>query len=64
MFLTMTQGYQEPDQGKEEPREEKGGGKTENGPVPRSSNHWGEEIFQVSDENILINIPIFNYYQL
>ena len=54
MSLTVSQGHQEPDHSEQEPRKEKRGGETENGPVPGSSNHWREEIFQVSGINILL----------
>ena len=37
--LTMSHGHQEPDHSEQEPRKEKRGSKTENGPVPGSSNH-------------------------
>ena len=39
LFLTMSHCYQEPDHSEQEPRKEKRGGETENGPVPGSSNH-------------------------
>ena len=39
LSLTMNQSHEEPNHSEQEPRKEKRGGKTEDGPVPRSSNH-------------------------
>ena len=44
----MSVGHQVPDDGKQEPGGEKGGGKTQNGPMPVCANHRGEKVFQIS----------------
>ena len=54
--LTVREGHNEPDHREQEPGEEETGGEAENCPVPRSSDHRGEKIFQVSGKKVLSNL--------
>ena len=53
--VTVHEHHQVPDHSEHQPREQEGEGEAKNCPRPGSTNHWGEEIFQVP-ANISVKI--------